>query len=181
MDEESKKLEILDSLIEAAFSKKELITYETELSQVISWDESWGGIGLFHKSQRIKFFGVGIYVCDLGMLTQDSIQVDLEGMTVYITVPSPVIKGVNIDEGKTQYEDTDRGWLRFGGIKLTSEQYNSMYGRVKASMEKQLKEPGVIAKAQDGTRDAVRSVMEEILGPVGDFTVRVYLEQGQLY
>lgn len=167
IDKNEKKLQLQKSLVESFAEKRELVTFEAELSEMVTWDESWGDIGLFRKSQRVKLYGKGIYVCDLSGFTAADIQIDDNFGTAVLTVPEPVVKTITIDEGKTEYEDVDKGWLRFGEIKLTQEQHSLMYASVKESMNQQMERKEILEKAKEATQNAVKGLFDEVVKASG--------------
>lgn len=156
------KLKIESALVTQFESKKELIVLEAELSDVAEWDESWGGFDFFHKSQKMRFYGTGIYVVDLDEVNEDDIFIDEENKKVTIIVPRPFLKTVTIDETKNEYQDVDRGWLRFGDIKMAPQDYTVMYNSVKQSMEAKLISDTYYSQARDHALISVRGVFQKV-------------------
>lgn len=174
IDKNEKKLLLQNSLVESFEEKQELVTFEAELSELVTWDESWGELGVFRKSQRVKLYGKGIYICDLSSFSAQDIQIDDNYALVELKVSPPKIKVITIDEAKTEYEDIDKGWLRFGDIKLTQEQHSLMYHSVKESMSKQLENRELMAKAEEATKTAVSDLFKEVMRSLGaSYDVRV--------
>lgn len=170
----SNRLMLETAIVEGFQTKKELITMEVDMSEIIEWDDSWGTFDIFHKSQRIQFYGTGLYITNLDIVTKNDIKVDTERKTVTVSVPKPEIKTVTINEEQTSYEDVDKGWLRFGEIKLTPEQYNAVYEIVKENMLRQMRDIDLYEQAENSTQTNVSDIFRQIVDSVEKgYTVNV--------
>lgn len=170
----NQKLRLEAAIIESVHTKKELITLEVDVSDTVEWDDSWGSLDIFHKSQRIRFYGTGLYVTDLAQITSDDIRADPEQEILTVSLPKPAMKSVTIDEDKSEYESVEKGWFRFGNIQLTPEQYNAMYATVKAHMEKQLESPELYQQAEISAQAAAQEIFQLLVNTLDKgYTVQV--------
>lgn len=170
----NQKLAMETAVIEQFQSKKELITLETTLTDIVEWNDSWGAFGLFHKSQRIRFYGTGLYVTDLNQMTRSDIQIDPRHKTLTILIPKPFVKTITIDEEKTEYESVEKGWLRFGEMSLSPEQYNTVYATVKENMLSELERPTLYVQAEKSTLTQTKEIFQLIIDSLdGDYAVHL--------
>jgi hypothetical protein len=153
-----------ENLINEIKNTNKIIPLEIELSKLITIDKSLGTLDLFEKYKRIKFFANCSYYIDLSNLTDDDIQMDEKNTTLNITIPSPEIFSINILRDKTIYEDTSNGLLRFGDIKLTSEEFDSIQEEVYTSFNETLQSEEIYDKAISNSKISLTNLIKQIVG-----------------
>jgi len=128
-----------DAVMGEASRHQELIVMEQplEISTTVT-KAGLGGLMIFNKTKTITYYGTGIYTVAMAGLDKDHIKVDVDKKQVTITIPHACLQYVNPDLDKTEFEDTEKGLLAFGDIKLTTEDQNRLLQSVYQSMEERL-------------------------------------------
>lgn len=166
-----------EAIINKIHEKTDLITMEVDLSDKVVLDDSWGNFDVFKKITYINFSGKGIYTVDLSKLKGENVTIQSNINTIYISVPKPEIKSINIEEEKTTYE-INKGVLRFGEIKLTPEENQILTKKVKERMEEKLNEPDMFNKALANTEKSIKELIRATLdNKSSDYTIIVYFEK----
>ncbi|MDP4090039.1 MAG: DUF4230 domain-containing protein [Bacillota bacterium] len=158
-----KKFTTEESIIKELIKKQELIVMEADLSADVTIDASWGDWDVFKKMQIIHFYGKGLYSVDLSNINEDNISIDNENGTISVIIPKPYIKAVYVDETKTLFESTKNGLLRFGDMKLTSEEFEFMISTAKKSMTEKLQGEDTYNKALTNAQEAMTDLMKSII------------------
>ncbi|MDV4149541.1 DUF4230 domain-containing protein [Clostridium sp. AL.422] len=153
-----------ESIIKEVRNTSKIIPLEVELSKTITIDKSWGDLEIFHKYKRIKFFANCSFYIDLSNLKEDDIIIDENKKTLNITIPNPEIFTIDIIRDKTVYEDSSNGFLRFGEIKLTSEEFELIQKDVYKSFEMTLNEKDIYEKAISNSRLSITNLFRQIIG-----------------
>ena len=128
-----------NAVLGAATEHQELIVMEQPLS--ISTTITKAGLGnfpIFSKMKDVTYYGTGVYTVDLSGMDNDRILVDEDTYTVTIRIPHAVLQYVNPELSKTEFEDTEKGFLAFGDIKLTAEETNQLETSVYDAMHERL-------------------------------------------
>ena len=135
---------------------------ETELEETITLNDSWGQFEIFKKLQTIHFYGRGIYSIDLSSLDTSSIKEDKINNTLTLTVPTPFIKDIVIDENKTLYESPEMGILRVGEITLSPAEYDIIISHIKTRMKEKLSEIENMDKAKERSSLSLKSLVSTL-------------------
>lgn len=128
-----------DAVLGAATEHQELIVMEQPLS--ISTTITKAGLGnlpIFSKMKDVTYYGTGVYTVDLSGMDKDRVLVDEETYTVTVKIPHAALQYVNPEIAKTEFEDTEKGFLAFGDIKLTPEETNQLEQSVYDAMQERL-------------------------------------------
>ncbi|WP_066889039.1 DUF4230 domain-containing protein [Clostridium nigeriense] len=152
-----------DNLINEIKNTNKIIPLEVELSKSITIDKSLGNLEIFEKYKRIKFFANCSYYIDLSKFTDEDIQMDEKNTTLNITIPEPKIFNINILREKTIYEDTSNGLLRFGDIKLTSEEFDLIQDEVYKSFEETLQDKDIYNKALYNSKISLTNLLNKFI------------------
>ena len=102
---------------------------------------------IFSKMQDLTYYGTGVYTVDLSGLDKEHILVDESQNTVTILIPHAKLQYVNTNLDLTEFEDTEKGLLAFGDIKLTAEETKLLETTVYNSMEERLSEQELLDEA----------------------------------
>lgn len=151
-----------ESLLKEIKNVNKIIPLEVELSKIITIDKSWGNLEVFQKFKRIKFFANCSYSIDLSNLTTNDINIDSKKNELSINFPNPQIFSINIDKEKTVYEDSSNGLLRFGEIKLTSEEFNIIQNEVQKSFEETMKDDEIYEKVLSDSKISIENLLNQI-------------------
>lgn len=158
-----KKLKLEEATIEKFKQSQELIVMETELNQSITWDESWGNLGIFKKIQEVNFHGNGIYTTDLSQLETEDIDFDYIQKTIYIKALKPQVKSIELDESKTTYSIPETGLFRFGDIKITPAQNQMITQEVKNQMREKMNATEIYNKALTSAEMSLKDLLKKII------------------
>lgn len=156
-----KRLRLQESAIQKFKSSQELIVFETDLTQTITWDESWGNMDIFKKLQEINFYGKAIYTTDLSKL--DNINFLHNQKKIYIHANKPQLKLIELDESKTTYSLPEKGLFRFGDIKLTAPQHQMITQEVKSKMKEDLIGTDIYNKAIISAEMSLKDLFNKII------------------
>ena len=137
-----------------------LIVYTAELSETVSLaDEGWGGFQWISTYKEAKYHGLAEYTVDLSKLSEGDFIVNNEMKILTVRIPYAVLSPINILDDKTQFYDTQRGWLAPKNVELTPEEHAEVMMEVKEKMKAQLIDEDILAKANE----AAKKVVEELL------------------
>lgn len=156
------KISSEESLIREIRNVNKIIPLEVELSQVITIDKSWGDFEIFQKFKRIKIFAKCSYSIDLSQITTDDINIENEKNEITVSLSKPEIFSINIDRDKTVYEDASNGLLRFGEIKLTSEEFEAMQSEVYKNFETTMKTDDIYNKVISNTKVSLEKLIDQV-------------------
>lgn len=163
-----------ESLVREIKSVNKIIPLEVELSKLITIDKSWGDFDIFQKYKRIKFFANCSYSIDLSQITTEDIHIDDKNKKIDITLSRPDIYSININREKTVYEDSSNGLLRFGEIKLTSEEFDSIQEEVFKSFEETMRSDEIYNKVISNTKISLEKLLDQIISE--DIDINIYFK-----
>ena len=164
-----------DPIIIAHGKDARLIVYTAELSEVVSMaDEGWGGFKWNSTYQEAKYFGQAEYTVDLSQLSEEDFIVNNEQKILTVRIPYAVLSPINILNDKTQFKDTEKGWLGPKEVKMTSEELNKIMLEVEEKMKAQLIDENIMAKANEEAKIVVEELLTATIQAVDpEFTVVV--------
>ncbi len=173
-----KKLKLQEVTIEKFKQSQELIVMEVELSETIIWDESWGELSVFRKSQEVNFYGTGIYTTDLALIEPEDIKFEHNEKKIYVNAVKPQIKSIELDEDKTTYTVTDTGFFRFGDIKITPAQSQMVNQQVKAQMKEQMNKIEFYNQALTSAELSIEDLFKKIISntDMSDYDILIIWE-----
>lgn len=160
-----------ESLINEIKNVNKIIPLEIEFSESIIIDKSWGDFSVFQKFKKVKFFANCSYSVDLSNISADNIKIDKIKGQIDLTLSSPEVFSVDINEDKTVYEEVNNGLFRFGDVILTSEEHGVIEREVSKSFEKKMKEPEIYDKAVSNTTTSLNKLLNDITG--NNLTVKI--------
>ena len=156
-----------DAILGEASGRSELVVmeqpvqYSTTLSQEGPWN--WE---VFRKTKGITYHGTGVYTVDLSGIKKSKIGFDDESKIITIKVPHATLQYVNPDYDKIGFEDTEKGFLAFTDIKLTTEQQNELEKVVKEGMEEILSDPETLMQADGFAEMKVWEIFQPVVTSV---------------
>lgn len=164
-----------DPIILAHGKDARLIVYTAELSEVVSMaDEGWGGFKWNSTYQEAKYFGQAEYTVDLSQLSEEDFIVNNEQKILSVRIPYAVLSPINILNDKTQFKDTEKGWLGPKEVKMTSEELNKIMLEIEEKMKAQLIDENIMAKANEEAKVVVAELLTATIQAVDpEFTVVV--------
>lgn len=149
-----------DPIILAHGKDARLIVYTAELSEVVSMaDEGWGGFKWNSTYQEAKYFGQAEYTVDLSQLSEEDFIVNNEQKILTVRIPYAVLSPINILNDKTQFKDTEKGWLGPKEVKMTSEELNKIMLEIEEKMKAQLIDGNIMAKANEEAKVVVAELL----------------------
>ena len=164
-----------DPIILAHGKDARLIVYTAELSEVVSMaNEGWGGFKWNSTYQEAKYFGQAEYTVDLSQLSEEDFIVNNEQKILTVRIPYAVLSPINILNDKTQFKDTEKGWLGPKEVKMTSEELNKIMLEIEEKMKAQLIDENIMAKANEEAKVVVTELLTATIQTVDpEFTVVV--------
>ena len=164
-----------DPIILAHGKEARLIVYTAELSEVVSMaDEGWGGFKWNSTYQEAKYFGQAEYTVDLSQLSEEDFIVNNEQKILTVRIPYAILSPINILNDKTQFKDTEKGWLGPKEVKMTSEELNKIMLEIEEKMKAQLIDENIMAKANEEAKIVVAELLAATIHAVDpEFTVVV--------
>lgn len=151
-----------ESIVNKIENTEKIIPLETELSENIIIDNSWGDLDSFKKIKRIQFVGKGDYYLDLSYLDKSQVTIDKLSNKITLTLEKPKLNKVYLLNDKTLYETTSNGFLRFGEIKLTVEELNIIEREALSRMEKKLSEDSFILIAEENSKELLKNLISSL-------------------
>jgi hypothetical protein len=177
INDPAKKIIARESLINSIKQKQELIPLEMDLAEKVTIDNSWGNMELFKKVQNIYFAGTGIYSVDLSKLHAEVATNNVRPGDMTIVLPKPIVKAISIDEQKTIYETPQTGLLRFGEIKLSPLEMQSVISEAKLKMNEKMQSSEIYEQALNSSELALRNLIKSILSNESDLNFRIKFEE----
>ena len=164
-----------DPIILAHGKDARLIVYTAELFEVVSMaDEGWGGFKWNSTYQEAKYFGQAEYTVDLSQLSEKDFIVNNEQKILTVRIPYAVLSPINILNDKTQFKDTEKGWLGPKEVKMTSEELNKIMLEIEEKMKAQLIDENIMAKANEEAKVVVAELLTATIQAVDpEFSVVV--------
>ena len=133
----------------------------TVSTALLDWD-------VFRKTKTIRCYGTGVYTVELGGFTDDDITVDDALRIVTVSIPHAELAYVTVDLEKTEFEETQHGFLSFGELKLTPEQQNALERETEASLRDKLNDGATLNEADAAARKALEQLLTPIVSAADD-------------
>ena len=153
-----------DILINEIRNVNKLIPLEVELSETLTIDNTYFNLDIFKKSKKITFFANCSYSIDFSTLSTNNIKIDNSNKEIYITIPKIDIFSIDIDENKTIYGDTEVGLLRFGDLKLSSEEINEIYINANDMFSKKMNNQDFYTQTLKNAENSLESLLFNLTG-----------------
>lgn len=167
-----------EAVLGEAIMHKDFIVMEEDVSVTNNITKSGlGNFAIFSKTKEVVFAGKGIFTVDFGRIKESSVTVDDETKTVKVIIPHAVLHETVVDPEKTKIEDTEKGFLAIGDIKMTEEEHNNIEKEAKALMKEKLETSEVLAKADEYAIKACEELFKPLVkGVSADYSVEVAFE-----
>ena len=128
--------------------------------------------------KTITYYGTGVYTVDMSGIDKEHILVDLEKKQVTVVIPHSCLQYINPDLDKTEFEDTEKGLLAFGDIKLKTEDQNRLLQSVYKSMEEKLTEKEVFQMADEYASMSTWQMFQPFVSAVSpEFTLEITFDE----
>ncbi|MBQ1326128.1 MAG: DUF4230 domain-containing protein [Solobacterium sp.] len=131
-----------DAVLGGISEHQELVVMEQPVSILTTITRAGlGNLNIFSKVKNVTYYGTGVYTVDLSHIDRRHIKVDQDTKTVTIRIPHTYLQYVVPDLEATEFEDTEKGLLAFGDIKMTTEEQNELERSVEEAMRERLDQP----------------------------------------
>ncbi len=141
-------IDFMDAILGSSRLKEELVVMEQDIEYVsLITKAGFGDWAVFRKTKTVTFAGTGVYTLDLSTIDAKHISVDDDEMTVTVTIPHTALAYVVLRPEDMTFDDTEKGLLAFGDLKLTAEEQNAFERLAKQNMEKKLATPTLFTRA----------------------------------
>jgi len=172
-----KTITIRDAILGESTEKESLIVLEQEASVESELSTSIADMKIFKKAKTIYSYGTGVYTVDLSGLDKEKIEVNSDLMTVTVKIPHAMLSYVNIDVDKTSFDETAKGLLAFGDIKLTQEQQKVLSQEINAEMTRSLSTEEMLSKADTAALKSVKTFISQIVSALApEYSIIVEFE-----
>jgi len=149
-------------------------TVSMELSSSLIKNLDWDFI---KKTQKISYTGTGYFVVDLDNLTDENIIQDKERKTLTIKIDHAYLQAIEIDPEKIIIGEKEGGFLAWGEIKLTLEDYNVIEKELRSRLENKFDTVANGQYADAVARKMVKEVYEPVIKAINPkYTVDVEFE-----
>lgn len=152
-----------ESLVKRINNVNKLITLELELTQTVTIDQSYGNLDILKKYKRIKFYSNCSYYIDLSQITKDDLFYNKDLNILNLTIPNPNIYNISIDKEKSNEETSVNGFLRFGEIKLTTEEFKTLELEIIKTLEEKLNTPPLFDEAKVKTKVSIENLIKDFV------------------
>ena len=171
-------LDFKNVIVGKAVEHQELIVMEQPLEVETTITKSGlANLEIFSKVKNIKYSGRGVYIVDMSKIDEDHIDVDMDQKLVTIKIPHTILKDVILDVDKIQFDDTEKGFLAFGDLSLTSEQQNEIEVSVKNTMNETLNDPDFFKQADEFATLKTWQIFQPLVSAVSpEFVVEMVFE-----
>lgn len=168
-----------DAVLGEASRHQELIVMEQPLEVATTITKAGlANLAIFSKMKTITYYGTGVYTVDMSGIDADHIQVDMDKKQVTVVIPHSCLQYINPDLDKTVFEDTEKGLLSFGDIKLKTEDQNRLLQAVYKSMEEKLTEPELFRLADEYAEMSTWQMFQPLITAVSpEFTVEIAFDE----
>ena len=162
-----------DTLINEIKNVNKLIPLEIELSETLTIDNTYFNLDILKKSKKITFFANCSYAIDFSTLSNSNFEINTTTKEISITIPKIDIFSIDIDESKTIYYDTEVGFLRFGDLKLSSEELSSIYKNLNNLFTEKMNNPDFYEQAILNAENSLKSLLLNLTGENYNITLKV--------
>lgn len=154
-EEFNKESELVVSSVEASC--------ETTVKQTGAFD-----LDAFNKYQTFIYKATGRFSVDLSEMSEQSISMDEENKIITISIPHAKMMPVDIDPSKFTAKDTQSGFLAFGSLKFTANEYNSIETECKKKLEEGINTKENRLMADENALEEIKNIYEPIVKAVDD-------------
>ena len=159
--------EFEDAILGKAKENTELIVMEQPITMATTITRAGlGNLAIFSKVKNVTFHANGLYTVDLSKIARSQIKVDHTAHVVVLQIPHAALHSVNLDVDSMEFEDTERGLLAFGDIKLTAEEQNMLESAALKDMTERLSAEEMLKDADQMAILKVYEIMEPIITSV---------------
>lgn len=151
-----------ESVVNKIRNTQKILPLETELSEDILIDNSWGDSEIFKKLKKIQYIGTASYSLDLSNFDKSNVNMDKQNNKVSLTLEKPKINSIHLVNDKTLYETTSNGSLRFGEIKLSPEELNNIEAEVLKRMEEKINDISFVTLAEKNSKTILENIIHSL-------------------
>lgn len=157
-----------EPILGEAKKQKTLVVYTRDVTVESELSQSFLDLDIFKKSQYVRSFGTGHFAIDLASFDEGGITVDTEAKTVTVKLPPAYLYLSEYDVTKTEYSDTENGFLSFGDISLSPEQQNEFERGVANSIKSALDTKENLTAADAAAKEAAVNIFSPIVQSVSE-------------
>lgn len=153
-----------DTIINEIKNVNKLIPLEVQLSETLTINNAYFNLDIFKKSKKITFFANCSYAIDFSTLSNSNFEINTQTKEISIKIPQIDIFSIDIDESKTIYSNTEVGFLRFGDLKLSSEELISIYKNLNNLFTKKMNNPDFYQQAILNAENSLKALLLNLTG-----------------
>lgn len=163
-----------ETLINEVRNVNKLIPLEVELSETVTVDNTYFNLDIFKKVKKITFYSNCSYSIDFSTISDSDIILNKETNEININIPTPQIYAIDIDESRTEYENTELGILRFGEVTLSSDDLKIVYDKLYDSFYSKMNNPDFYRQALTNTKISLEGLIHNLTSE--EYTINLNLE-----
>lgn len=152
-----------NAVVEGIKSSSKLISTEITVTQDFMYDDSYFGHEAFKKAQKISFFAKGIFTVDLGAFSKENIDIDWDNKIITVNVPKPSLSYIDFELDKTLYGDVEKGFLRFGDIKMNIDEFTKIQIKAEEQINNRLNSAEIRTDVETMSRAALLDIFEAFI------------------
>lgn len=162
-------VEFSDVICEQFREESELIvssvdaSCETKVKQTGAFD-----LDVLNKYQTFVYKTTGHFSVDLSEMSEKSISLDEERKVITISIPHAKMMPVEIDPTGFVAKDTKNGFLAFGSLKFTANEYNNIEVECKRKLEEGINTKDNRMMADENAIEEIKNIYEPIVKAVDD-------------
>ncbi|SHK50095.1 Protein of unknown function [Clostridium cavendishii DSM 21758] len=151
-----------ETVVSKLKNTQKILPLEAEISETMIIDNSWGDCELFKKIKTIKYFALATYTLDLSNFTKSNVSIDQSNKKITLNLDKPILNSINLLNDKTTYETTNNGTLRFGELKLSPEELNSIEKQALKQMSEKSNEDSLVKLAEENSKSLLNNIINSI-------------------
>lgn len=110
---------------------------------------------------------------DLSNITKNDLILDTPNKNITLTLSSPQVFSINIDENKTIYAEPELGFFRFGDIDLTSEEYGDIRAKIYETFKEKMNSSELHDKVISNTTTSLENLIEDLTGENYSINIKI--------
>ncbi len=155
VEEFHKESELTVSLVDTS------VTVDLKQTGVLDFD-------VFNKTQKVTYHGSGRFYVDLSALGRNSISLDNDRTVITIEIPRTKLAEIEINPDKFTCAETEKGFLAFGDLKFTAQEYNDLETECKHRIEAAVDTAANHKTADERAIEEMTKIYEPIVKAVDD-------------
>ncbi len=167
--DEHQLVDFSEVIVEQFRKESRLVVSSVDASVSVSFKETGiFDVDILNKTQKVTYNGTGRFYVDLSLLGRHSIRLDNDRSTVTIEIPHTELAEIEIDPDRFQFAEAEKGFLAFGELKFTAEEYNDLQIECKDRLQDAIDTKENRTAADRRAVEEMKKIYEPIVKAVDD-------------